>query len=38
MEIVGQLKKIDGDGNATHVGNDISMFVLTVLEKIKKQD
>ena len=39
MEFVGQLKKLDDDddnGNATDVGNDQSMFVLTILEKIKE--
>ena len=34
-EFVGQLKKLDGDGNATDAGNDQSMFVLTILEKIR---
>ena len=36
VEFVGQLKKLDGNGNATDAGNnDESMFVLTVLEKNK---
>ena len=35
-KFVGQLKKLDSDGNATDVGNDQSMFVLTILEKIKE--
>ena len=34
-EFVGQLKKLNGDGNATDAGNDQSMFVLTILEKIR---
>ena len=36
IEFVGQLKKIGADGNATDAGNDQSVFVLTILEKIKK--
>ena len=36
IEFVGQLKKLDADDNATDVGNDQSMFVLTILEKIKE--
>ena len=35
-EFVGQLKKLDGDGNAIGVGNDQSVLVLTILEKIKE--
>ena len=31
IEFVGQLKKLDGDGNARDAGNDQSMFVLTIL-------
>ena len=34
MEIFGQLKKLDANDNATE--NDQSMFVLTILEKIKE--
>ena len=33
IEFVGQLKKLDGDGNTTDADNDQSMFVLTILEK-----
>ena len=29
---VGQLKKLDDDGNATDAGNDQSVVVLTILE------
>ena len=37
IEFVGQLKNLDADDNATDAGdNDQSMFVLTVLEKIKE--
>ena len=36
IESVGQLKKLDADDNATDAGNDQSMFVLTILEKIKE--
>ena len=36
IEFVGELKKLDGNGNATNAGNDQSMFVLTLLEKIKE--
>ena len=35
IEFVGQLKKLDGDGNATHASNEQSMFALTILEKIR---
>ena len=35
-EFIGQLKKLDDNGNATDAGNDQSMFVLTILEKIKE--
>ena len=34
--IVGQLKKIDANGNAGDVGNYQSMIVLAILEKIKE--
>ena len=34
MDIFGQLKKLDANDNATE--NDQSMFVLTILEKIKE--
>ena len=33
---VGKLNKLDGDGNATDAGNDQSMSVLTISEKIKE--
>ena len=33
---VGQLKKLDDDGNATDAGNYQSVFILMVLEKIKE--
>ena len=36
IEIVGQLKQPDINGNATDVGNDQSMFALMILEKIKE--
>ena len=36
IELVEQLKKLDTDDNATDEGNDQSMFVLTILEKIKR--
>ena len=37
IEFVGQLKNLDADDNATDAGdNDQSMFVLTILEKIKE--
>ena len=37
IEFVGQLKNLDADDNATDAGdNDQSIFVLTVLEKIKE--
>ena len=35
MEFVGQLKKLDDNGNAKEAGNDQSMFVLTI-EKINQ--
>ena len=38
MEVVGQLKNLDGDGNTTDAGSDQSMFVLTILEKIKERN
>ena len=39
IEFVGQLKKLDDDGNDTDVGNDQSMFVLKISEKnFKKWD
>ena len=37
IEFVGQLKKLDGDGNATDARNDQSMFVLTILENIRTE-
>ena len=36
IEFVGQLKKLDDNGNATDVDYDQSMFVLMILEKIKE--
>ena len=36
IELVGQLKKLNTDDNATDEGNDQSMFVLTISEKIKR--
>ena len=38
IESVGQLKKVELDDNynATDAGNDESIFVLTMLEKIKE--
>ena len=33
IEFFGQLKKLDGDGNATNASNDQSVFVLAILEK-----
>ena len=37
VEFVGQLKKLDAnDSPADTAGNDQSMFVLTILEKIKE--
>ena len=36
IEFLGQLKKLDDDSNATDAGNDQSIFVLTILEKIKE--
>ena len=37
IEFVGQLKKLDPEDNATDAAcNDQSMFVLTILEKIKE--
>ena len=39
IEFVGQLKKLDDDGNDTDVDNDQSMFVLKIPEKnFKKRD
>ena len=36
IELMGQLKKIDAEDNATDTGNNQSMFVLAILEKIKE--
>ena len=37
IELVGQLKKLDTNDNATdEAGNDQSMFILTILEKSKE--
>ena len=38
IEFVGQLKKLDVNGNATDAGNDQPMLVLTNLEKNKKNE
>ena len=35
-EFVGKILKIDANDNTTDVGNDQSMFVLTISEKIKE--
>ena len=35
IEFVGQLKNLGDNGNDKDVGNDQSMFVLTILENIK---
>ena len=37
LELVGQLKKLHNDDNATDAGNDQSMYVLILLEKIKEK-
>ena len=36
IEFVGQLKKLGANYNATNAGNDQSMFILRILEKIKE--
>ena len=36
IEFVGQLKKLDDNDNYTDDGNGKSVFVLTILEKIKE--
>ena len=36
IEFVGQLKKLNDNGNATDIDPDQNMFVLTILEKIKE--
>ena len=36
IEFIGQLKKLDDNGNATDAGNDKSMIVVAILEKIKE--
>ena len=35
-EFAWQFKKLNDNGNATDVGNDQSIFVLTILEKVKE--
>ena len=35
-EFAEKLKKLDKSGNATDPGNDQSMFILTISEKIKE--
>ena len=37
IEFVEQLKELDANDNATDVGNNQSMLVLTILEKKKKK-
>ena len=37
IKFVGQLKKLDGNDNATDDGNDQSTFALTILEKVKEK-
>ena len=36
IELLGQLKKLDDHYNVTDGGNDQSMFVSTILDKIKQ--
>ena len=36
LEFVGKLKKLDDNDNGADGGHDQSMFVLTILEKIKE--
>ena len=35
MEFVGQLKKLDSNGNVKDAGDDQSMYILKILEKTK---
>ena len=35
IKFVRKLKRLDANGNATDTGNDQSVFVLTISEKIK---
>ena len=35
VEFLGEIKKLDVNDNATDASKDQSMFVLTILEKIK---
>ena len=35
MEFVGQLKKLDSNGNAKDAGEDQSMYISEILEKTK---
>ena len=37
IEFVGQIKKLNVNGNVTDTGNEQSMFVLTILEKIREK-
>ena len=37
IELVGQLKKLHNDDNTTDAGNDQSMYVLILFEKIKEK-
>ena len=37
IELIGQLKRLDDDGNTRDAGADQSMSVLTVLEKIHER-
>ena len=36
IEIIGQLKKLGNNGDATDIGKNQSMFVLKILEKFKE--
>ena len=36
IEFIGQLQNLDANCNATDAGNDQSMFVVTIVEKIKE--
>ena len=36
IELVGQLKELGDEGNATDASNDQYMFLLTISEKIKE--
>ena len=36
IEFVGQLKRLDNNDTVTDAGNDQSMIVSTILEKVKE--